>query len=111
MFEDYYRILGVSRDASQDEIKKAYYALARNSHPDLHPEDKSAKATFQRIQTAFDVLSDPAAREKYNKRYDAHFRKTPPPSPDDSQQASSSMAGAPPVAPSATVRIRKYPGI
>ena len=72
MAEDYYKILGVRRDASQAEIQKAYRELARKHHPDKNPDDKSAKKRFQRIQAAFDVLNDPQKREMYD-RYGSSF--------------------------------------
>ncbi len=65
MAEDYYKTLGVRRDASQAEIQKAYRELARKFHPDLNPDDKTAKTKFQQVQKAFDVLNDPEKRELY----------------------------------------------
>ena len=67
MAEDYYATLAVARDASADDIKKAYRKLARKYHPDLNPDDPKAKAKFQEVQTAFDVLSDPKKREMYDR--------------------------------------------
>ena len=66
MDEDYYNILGVGRKASADEIQKAYRKLAGKYHPDVNPDDESAKARFQQIQTAYDVLSDSKKRELYD---------------------------------------------
>src|SRR5690349_21568882 len=74
MAEDYYETLGVSKTASQDEIQKAYRKLARKHHPDLNPDDKTAKDKFQKVQAAFDVLNDPKKRElfdKYGSAYEA----------------------------------------
>jgi curved DNA-binding protein len=72
MAEDYYKTLGVRRDASQADIQKAYRALARKYHPDMNPDDKSAKTKFQQVQKAFDVLGDAEKREMYD-RYGSSF--------------------------------------
>ncbi|HEY8511664.1 MAG TPA: J domain-containing protein [Cyclobacteriaceae bacterium] len=63
---DYYKILGVSKDATEKEIRNAYRKLARKYHPDLNPNDESAKAKFQQINEAHEVLSDPEKRKKYD---------------------------------------------
>ena len=63
---DYYKILGVDKNASQDDIKKAFRKLARKYHPDLNPNDPSAKDKFQEINEANEVLSDPEKRKKYD---------------------------------------------
>ncbi len=65
-FVDYYKILGVPKTASADEIKNAYRKLARKHHPDLNPNDKEANKKFQQINEANEVLSDPAKRKKYD---------------------------------------------
>jgi DnaJ-class molecular chaperone len=67
MAEDYYATLGVARGASAEEIKKAYRKLARENHPDLHPDDPKAKEKFQQVQNAFDVLNDPKKREMFDR--------------------------------------------
>lgn len=66
-FKDYYQILGVDKNASEDEIKKAYRKLARKLHPDLNPNDKEAHKKFQEVNEANEVLSDPEKRKKYDK--------------------------------------------
>jgi curved DNA-binding protein len=65
-FIDYYKVLGVDKNATQDEIKKAYRKLARKLHPDLNPNDKNAHKKFQQINEANEVLSDPEKRKKYD---------------------------------------------
>jgi curved DNA-binding protein len=65
-FVDYYKILGVDKNASDDDIKKAYRKLARKYHPDLNPNDKEAHKKFQQINEANEVLSDPEKRKKYD---------------------------------------------
>ena len=64
--KNYYQILGVSRNASEKEIKQAYRRLARKHHPDLNPNDKSAEARFKEINAAYEVLSNPEKRKKYD---------------------------------------------
>ena len=65
-FVDYYKILGVDKKASEDDIKKAYRKLARKLHPDLNPNDKEAHKKFQQVNEANEVLSDPEKRKKYD---------------------------------------------
>ncbi len=72
MAEDHYNTLGLQRDASQADIEKAYRDLARKYHPDLNPDDKKAKEKFQKVQAAFDVLSNSEKREMYD-RYGSSF--------------------------------------
>ncbi len=66
-FVDYYKILGLDKNASQEDIKKAYRKLARKLHPDLNPNDKEAHKKFQQVNEANEVLSDPEKRKKYDK--------------------------------------------
>lgn len=66
-FVDYYKILGVDKNASEGDIKKAYRKLARKLHPDLNPNDKEANKKFQQVNEANEVLSDPEKRKKYDK--------------------------------------------
>jgi DnaJ-class molecular chaperone len=65
-YKDYYKILGVQRNASQDDIKKAFRKLARKHHPDVNPGDKKAEERFKEINEAYEVLSDPEKRQKYD---------------------------------------------
>src|SRR5438876_12427310 len=65
--EDYYKILGVKRDAKPEELKKAYRRLARKYHPDVNPGDKSSEERFKLTTEAFDVLSDPKKRSVYDR--------------------------------------------
>lgn len=63
---DYYKVLGIEKNASEADIKKAYRKLARKYHPDLNPGDENAKKMFQQINEANEVLSDPEKRRKYD---------------------------------------------
>lgn len=74
MAEDYYKILGVERGASAADIQKAYRKLARKYHPDVNPDDQSAKAKFQELQRAFDVLNDAEKRKLYD-QYGSAFEQ------------------------------------
>src|SRR6187402_3239025 len=65
-FIDYYKVLGLDKNATEDEIKKAYRKLARKHHPDLNPNDKEAEKKFKQINEANEVLSDPEKRKKYD---------------------------------------------
>ncbi len=71
-FKDYYTILGVSKTATPEEIKRAYRKLARKYHPDLNPGDKDAEAKFKDLNEANEVLSDPEKRPKYD-RFGEHW--------------------------------------
>ncbi|MFP6577073.1 MAG: J domain-containing protein [Pirellulaceae bacterium] len=66
MTDDYYQVLGVPRNASVEQIQKAYRELARKNHPDLNPDDRLAKENFQKIQTAYDTLRDVEKRQRYD---------------------------------------------
>jgi len=79
MAESLYETLGVSKTASQDEIKKAYRKLARKHHPDANAGDRSAEERFKELQQAYDVLSDPEKRKAYDRFGTANGRPGPGP--------------------------------
>lgn len=85
-FKDYYQILGIGKNATPEEIKKAYRKLARKYHPDLNPKDKVAEARFKEINEAQEVLSDPEKRAKYD-QYGQYWQQV-------GQGATSSRSGA-----------------
>src|SRR5262245_36660838 len=91
---DYYKTLGVKRDASQAEIEQAYRKLAKKYHPDLNPDDKTAKKKFQEVQAAFDVLNDPSKRELYD-RYGSSFESVGRGGPQPGGRTTWSGQGAP----------------
>ncbi len=64
--QDYYKTLGVNRNASEDEIKKAYKRLARKYHPDLNPGDKNSEERFKKVQEAYEILSDPKKKQMFD---------------------------------------------
>jgi DnaJ-class molecular chaperone len=96
---DYYEVLGVKRDAPEEEIKKAYRKLARKFHPDLNPGDKSAEEQFKQLQEAYDVLSNPEDRKLYD-QYGENWRAVkagagaPPPPGREAGQRSTRAGGA-----------------
>jgi curved DNA-binding protein len=83
-FKDYYAVLGVARDATQDDIKKAFRKLARAHHPDLAKDKKAAEEKFKEVNEANEVLSDPEKRRKYDQlgaNWESEGYPPPPPRP------------------------------
>lgn len=83
-FKDYYKILGVDKNASADEIKKAYRKLALKHHPDKNPNNKAAEEKFKEINEANEVLSDPEKKKKYDELGENYNRYQQQGRPDDS---------------------------
>jgi len=91
--EDFYQILGVSRNADQDEIQRAYRKLARANHPDIN-SDPAAEERFKDVSEAYDVLADPKTRSRYD-AFGSDFRRVPEDvSPDEWRRAQAAGAGA-----------------
>jgi molecular chaperone DnaJ len=82
MPESFYDTLGVKKDASPDEIKKAYRKLARQYHPDTNQGDKAAEERFKQVQNAYDALSDPEKRKAYDRFGSTNGRGAPGPGPN-----------------------------
>src|SRR5215472_14610047 len=78
--QDYYEVLGVSRSAKDDEIRKVYRKLARKYHPDLNPGDKASEERFKKVQEAYDILSDAKKRQVYD-QYGFYSDNIPPGGP------------------------------
>lgn len=95
--KNYYQILGVSRDATLEEIKAAYKKLSKKFHPDLNLGDKYFEERFKEIQEAYEVLSDSSERLKFDKYYDLCFKipetPLPPPQPTQPVRKSNSWMG------------------
>jgi len=89
-FIDYYKVLGLDKNATQEDIKKAYRKQARKYHPDLNPNDKEANKTFQQINEANEVLSDPEKRKKYD-QYGENWKHA-----EEFEKARQSQAGSSP---------------
>jgi DnaJ-class molecular chaperone len=81
-FRDYYEVLGIKRDATEDQVRQAFRRLARKFHPDVNPGDRTAEDKFKEINEAYEVLSDPEKRKRYD-RLGANWKDgaefTPPP--------------------------------
>lgn len=73
-FIDYYKILGVDKNIPQKDVRAAYKKRAKQFHPDLHPNDPKAKAKFQALNEAYDVIGDPEKRKKYD-QYGEHWKE------------------------------------
>lgn len=73
-FIDYYKILGVDKNIAQKDVKRAYLKRAKQFHPDLHPDDPKAKAKFQMLNEAYEVINDPERRKKYD-QYGEHWKE------------------------------------
>ncbi|MHC4183672.1 MAG: DnaJ domain-containing protein [Planctomycetota bacterium] len=73
--KDYYETLGIKKDASQDEIKKAFRKLARKHHPDLNPGDTAAEKRFKEINGAYEILGNPKKRSDYDQYGTAAFER------------------------------------
>ena len=74
--KDYYKILGVPKDAKPDQVKKAFRKIARENHPDQHPGDRAAEQRFKEASEAHDVLSDPDKRREYDEQRSLFERGT-----------------------------------
>ena len=90
--QDYYQALGVARDASEDDIRKAYRKLARKHHPDLNPGDKASEERFKKVQEAYDILSDPKKRQIYD-QYGFYSDNIPPGGPGGGPGADAAHPG------------------
>lgn len=73
-FIDYYKILGVDKNIPQKDVRRAYLKRAKQFHPDLHPDDPKAKAKFQALTEAYEVINDPEKRRKYD-QYGEHWKE------------------------------------
>jgi curved DNA-binding protein len=94
-FRDYYALLGVNKNASADDIKKAYRRLARKYHPDLNPGDKTAEAKFKEITEANEVLSDVDKRSQYD-RFGQYWKQSEQPKNNTRSTASTTPGNSPP---------------
>jgi curved DNA-binding protein len=97
MARDFYEVLGVPRDADQSEIQRSYRKLARTHHPDVN-KDPSAEARFKEISEAYDVISDPDLRKRYD-AFGEDFRRVPPDVDPEAWRQARAYAGAGPAGP------------
>ncbi len=93
MTRDYYNVLGISRNATQDEVKKAYRGLARRWHPDRNPGDPRAAQRFRDITEAYRTLSDPDKRRRYDRLGPLYREDGSPPRPEELNQVVNSIFG------------------
>src|ERR1051325_4607532 len=93
-FKDYYKTLGLAREASQDDIRKAFRKLAREYHPDVAKDKKKAEEKFKEINEAYEVLGDPAKRKKYDTLGANWNRPEPPPGWQQSARGGTGTPGA-----------------
>src|ERR687884_714280 len=75
--KDLYKVLGLSRGASQEDLRKAHRKLVREYHPDANPEDPRAEERFKEVQQAYEVLSNPDKRQEYDRRFHTSPRGAP----------------------------------
>src|SRR5260370_1574407 len=75
--QDYYEVLGISRGAKDEDVRKAYKKLARKYHPDVNPGDKAAEERFKKVQEAYDILSDENKKKVYD-QYGFYSDNIPP---------------------------------
>src|SRR5437763_16584552 len=92
-YKDYYKILGVSKDASEKDIKQAYRQVARKYHPDVNPDNKEAEEKFKEINEANEALSDPEKRHKSAEMSSYYLHNGRPPGAARSAGASGSDGG------------------
>ena len=96
-FIDYYKILGIDKNSTEAEVKKAYRKLARKYHPDLNPNDKEAEQKFKEVNEANEVLSHPENRKKYD-QYGENWQHSEEFEKQRQQQSRGGLAAIPPSA-------------
>ena len=93
-FIDYYKILGVSKDIPQKDVRRAYLKRAKQFHPDLHPDDPKAKAKFQALNEAYEVINDPEKRKKYD-QYGQNWKRPGRSTKAEALAAATAISGVP----------------